>query len=29
MESHGFEDWARAGREIFAIYAQDGDPLQR
>lgn len=28
MESHGFEDWARAGREISAIYAQDGDPLQ-
>ena len=28
MESHGFEDWARAGREISAMYAQEGDPLQ-
>jgi pimeloyl-ACP methyl ester carboxylesterase len=28
MGSHGFEDWARAGREILAIYARDGDPLQ-
>lgn len=28
MESHGFEDWARAGREISAMYARHGDPLQ-
>jgi pimeloyl-ACP methyl ester carboxylesterase len=28
MESHGFEDWARAGREISAMYAHEGDPLQ-
>jgi pimeloyl-ACP methyl ester carboxylesterase len=28
MESHGFEDWARAGREISAMYAREGDPLQ-
>lgn len=28
MESHGFEDWARAGREISAMYAQQSDPLQ-
>ena len=28
MESHGFEDWARAGREISAMYARQGNPLQ-
>jgi pimeloyl-ACP methyl ester carboxylesterase len=28
MESHGFEDWARAGREISAMYVREGDPLQ-
>ncbi len=28
MGSHGFEDWARAGREIAAVYACEGDPLQ-
>ena len=28
MESHGFEDWARAGREISSMYARHGDPLQ-
>ena len=28
MESHGFEDWARAGREISSMYAREGDPLQ-
>jgi hypothetical protein len=28
MESHSFEDWARAGREISAMYAHEGDPLQ-
>jgi pimeloyl-ACP methyl ester carboxylesterase len=28
MGSHGFEDWARAGREILATYAREGDPLQ-
>ncbi|MGH2403573.1 MAG: alpha/beta fold hydrolase [bacterium] len=28
MGSHGFEDWARAGREVVAIYAREGDPLQ-
>jgi hypothetical protein len=28
MESHGFDDWARAGREISAMYAREGDPLQ-
>ena len=28
MESHGFEDWARAGREISAMYARHGDPLR-
>src|SRR6266567_601374 len=28
MGSHGFEDWARAGREIAAVYAREGDPLQ-
>lgn len=28
MGSHGFEDWARAGREIAAMYAREGDPLQ-
>ena len=28
MESHGFEDWARAGREISAMYAREGSPLQ-
>ena len=28
MESHGFEDWARAGREISAMYAREGDPLR-
>src|SRR5216110_1509215 len=25
--SHEFEDWARAGREIVATYAREGDPL--
>jgi pimeloyl-ACP methyl ester carboxylesterase len=28
MESHSFEDWARAGREISAMYARKRDPLQ-
>jgi pimeloyl-ACP methyl ester carboxylesterase len=28
MGSHGFEMWARAGREISAMYAREGDPLQ-
>jgi pimeloyl-ACP methyl ester carboxylesterase len=28
MGSHGFEDWARAGREIVAMYAREGNPLQ-
>src|SRR5207302_1453615 len=28
MESHGFEDWARAAREITSLYAREGDPLQ-
>src|SRR5437763_428176 len=28
MGSHGSEDWARAGREILATYAREGDPLQ-
>jgi pimeloyl-ACP methyl ester carboxylesterase len=28
MESHGFEDWARAAREIVAVYAREGNPLQ-
>jgi pimeloyl-ACP methyl ester carboxylesterase len=28
MGSHGFEDWARAGGEIAAVYAREGDPLQ-
>ena len=28
MGSHGFEDWARAGREVAAMYAREGDPLQ-
>jgi len=28
MESHGFEDWARAAREITFLYAREGDPLQ-
>lgn len=28
MESHGFEDWARGGREIAAMYAREGNPLQ-
>ena len=28
MESHGFEDWARAGREISSMYARHGDPLK-
>jgi pimeloyl-ACP methyl ester carboxylesterase len=28
MESHDFEDWARAGREISAMYAREGSPLQ-
>jgi hypothetical protein len=28
MGSHGFEDWARAGREILAMYARQGAPLQ-
>ncbi|HEX6438245.1 MAG TPA: alpha/beta hydrolase [Candidatus Binatia bacterium] len=28
MKSHGFKDWARAGREISAMYAREGDPLR-
>lgn len=28
MGSHGLEDWARAGREIVAMYAREGNPLQ-
>ena len=28
MASHGFEMWARAGREILAAYAQVGSPLK-
>jgi pimeloyl-ACP methyl ester carboxylesterase len=28
MESHGFEDWARAAREITSLYSREGDPLQ-
>ncbi|MBI2247783.1 MAG: alpha/beta hydrolase [Armatimonadetes bacterium] len=28
MGSHGFDDWARAGREIVAMYAREGNPLQ-
>ena len=28
MGSHGFADWARAGREITAMYAREGSPLQ-
>ena len=28
MGSHGFEDWARGGREIVAMYAREGNPLQ-
>jgi pimeloyl-ACP methyl ester carboxylesterase len=28
MGSHGFEDWARAGREVVATYAHEGNPLQ-
>jgi pimeloyl-ACP methyl ester carboxylesterase len=27
MLSHGFEMWSRAGREISAMFAQEGDPL--
>jgi len=26
--THGFEDWARGGREIAAVFAREGDPLQ-
>ena len=28
MESHGSEDWKRAGREITAHYEREGNPLQ-
>ena len=28
MGSHGFEMWSRAGREISAKYAREGEPLQ-
>lgn len=28
MGSHGYEDWARAGREIEATYGREGDPLE-
>jgi len=28
MGSHSFEMWSRAGREIVAMYAREGDPLQ-
>ena len=28
MGSYGFEGWARAAREILAVYAREGDPLQ-
>ena len=28
MLSHGFEMWSRAGREISAMFAQEGDPLR-
>ena len=27
LESHGYEMWSRAGREISAMFAQEGDPL--
>jgi pimeloyl-ACP methyl ester carboxylesterase len=27
LESHGYEMWSRAGREISAVFAQEGDPL--
>jgi pimeloyl-ACP methyl ester carboxylesterase len=27
LESHGYEMWSRAGREIYAMFAQEGDPL--
>jgi hypothetical protein len=27
LMSHGFEMWSRAGREISAMFAQEGDPL--
>jgi pimeloyl-ACP methyl ester carboxylesterase len=27
-ETHGYEDWARGGREITAKFAREGDPLQ-
>jgi pimeloyl-ACP methyl ester carboxylesterase len=26
--THGFETWSRAGREISAMFAREGDPLQ-
>jgi len=28
MGSYGFDMWARAGREIAAAYAREGNPLQ-
>jgi pimeloyl-ACP methyl ester carboxylesterase len=28
LESHGYEMWGRAGREISAMFAQEGDPLR-
>jgi pimeloyl-ACP methyl ester carboxylesterase len=28
MGSYGFEGWARAAREILAVYVREGDPLQ-
>ena len=28
MLSHGYEMWSRAGREISAMYAREGDPLE-
>jgi len=28
MGTHSFEDWARGGREIVAMYAREGNPLQ-
>ena len=28
LESHGYEMWSRAGREISAMFAREGDPLR-
>jgi hypothetical protein len=27
LRSHGYEMWSRAGREISAVFAREGDPL--